>query len=391
MTLNWAGEMNDLRDMFLLNPGVIFLNHGSFGATPRPVFEEYQRWQRELERQPVEFLGRRLPDLLSQARGKLAAYLGVCTDEVVFFPNPTTAINMVARNLELERGDEILTTNHEYGAMDRTWLYICNQTGARYVREKVELPIREKADVIEAFWRGLSDRTRVVFISHITSSTGLRFPVEQICRRARQEGLLTIVDGAHAPGQIDLNLEEIGADFYTGACHKWLCAPKGSAFLYARREVQPMLDPLVVSWGYESEKPSGSQFIDYHEWQGTRDLSAYLSVPAAIEFQANHAWDIAREACRTLASQTRERIHALTGLEPICPDRPNWFAQMFSAPLPKEIDVDELKSRLYEEYCIEVPVFKWEEQPMIRVSVQAYNRPSDLDDLVTALSELLSN
>lgn len=381
--------MKDLRNYFLLDPEVVYLNHGSFGATPRPVFEQYQRWQRELERQPVEFLGRRALSLLSAAREKLAAYLKVAPDELVYFPNPTTAINMVARSLDLKPGDEILTTDHEYGAMDRTWRFFCRKSGARYLKRNINLPVRQASEVIETLFGGVTDRTRAIFISHITSPTGLIFPVEEICQLARQAGLLTIVDGAHAPGQIPLDLTAIGADIYTGACHKWLCAPKGSAFLFARKQVQTWLEPLVVSWGYESERPGESQFIDYHEWQGTRDLAAFLSVPAAIEFQEQQNWAEVRRECHELASRTRQRIHALTGFEPICPDDSTWFGQMFSAPLPGKVAVEELKSRLYEEYRIEAPVFPWGDRKMLRVSVQAYNQPSDLDDLLEALTELL--
>ena len=229
----------------------------------------------------------------------------------------------------------------------------------------------------------------MIFISHITSPTALVFPVEEICQRARTAGILTIVDGAHAPGQIQLDLNVIGADLYAGACHKWLCAPKGAGFLFARRSIQSRLAPLVVSWGYESEKPGPSQFIDYHEWQGTRDLSAFLSVPAAIEFQALHDWRAVRRRCHALASQTRARINTLTDLPAICPDSPEWYGQMFVALLPAGIDTDDLKARLYEEYRIEVPLHRWNNQPLIRVSFQVYNDTADTDALLMALRELL--
>ena len=377
------------KNSFLLDPEVIFLNHGSFGACPKPVFEVYQNWQRELERQPVEFLGRRVTDMLAGARGRLAAYLGVESDEVVYFSNPTTALNVVARSLDLHPGDEILATDHEYGAMDRTWRFICRQTGAKYIQQPISLPVTSHRNLVETFWQGVTERTRVIFISHITSPTAIIFPIEEICRRARAAKILTIVDGAHAPGQIPLNLSAIGADLYTGACHKWLCAPKGAGFLFARRSVQPRLAPLVVSWGYESEKPSPSQFIDYHEWQGTRDLSAFLSVPAAIEFQAQHDWPAVRRRCHALASQTRARINTLTGLPAICPDSPEWYGQMCAALLPAGVDTDDLKARLYNEYRIEVPLHRWNNKPLIRVSIQDYNEPADADALLKALRELL--
>ncbi|MBM2847242.1 MAG: putative aminotransferase [Anaerolineales bacterium] len=379
---------DSLKSEFLLDPNVVFLNHGSFGACPKRVFDDYQRWQLELERQPVEFLGRRITTLLAEARAKLAEYVGAATDEVVYFPNPTTAINMVARSLNLKPGDEILTTEHEYGAMDRTWRFVCNKTGARYLHRPIRLPVTSHEEFVEAFWAGTTERTRAIFISHITSPTALIFPVQEICRRAREAGLLSVVDGAHAPGQIPLNLAELGADLYTGACHKWLCGPKGSAFLYARREVQAWLEPLVVSWGWESETPSGSQFVDHHEWQGTRDVAAFLATPAAIQFQAEHDWGAVRAECHGLASETRRRIDDLTGLAPICPDSRDWFSQMAAIRLPP-VDVNALKERLYNDYRVEVPLFKWNDQPFMRVSFQGYNSRTDADALVDALKHLM--
>ena len=383
---------------FLLDPDIHFLNHGSFGACPRPVFEAYQRWQMELERQPVEFLGRRATELLAESRAALAVYLGAANDDVIYFPNPTTAINMVARNvgrlagdhggspLRLRPGDEILTTDHEYGALDRTWRCVCAQIGARYVHRPIPLPVTTYTDFVERFWAGVTERTRIIFLSHITSPTALTFPVAEICRRARAAGILTIVDGAHAPGQVSLNLTELGADIYTGACHKWLCAPKGAAFLYARPEVQAWLEPLVVSWGWEAERPGPSRFVDWHEWQGTRDLAAYLAVPAAIAFQCEHNWDTVRRRCHRLAVATRRRIVELTDLPPICPD--TWFSQFFAARLP-ECDLDVLKARLYDEHRIEAPLIRWNGQSFIRVSFQAYNDEADADALAQALAHLL--
>jgi isopenicillin-N epimerase len=388
---------------FLLDPDIHFLNHGSFGACPRPVFETYQRWQAELERQPVEFLGRRAPELLAKSRTALAAYLGAAADDVIYFPNPTTAINMVARNVarlaaegdhggsprSLQPGDEILTTDHEYGAMDRTWRYVCHQINTRYVQRSIPLPVTTHADLVEHFWAGVTERTRIIFISHITSPTALIFPVAEICRRARAAGILTIVDGAHAPGQVKLNLAELSADIYTGACHKWLSAPKGAAFLYARPEIQPLLEPLVVSWGWEAEEPGPSPFVDWHEWQGTRDLAAYLSVPAAIDFQREHDWDSVRLHSHRLAVEASARINALTGLPPICPDGDEaWFAQLFAARLPT-CDLEALKARLYDEHRVETPLIRWNGQSFVRVSFQAYNDEADADALLRALAQLL--
>jgi isopenicillin-N epimerase len=393
---------SDMKDLFILDPEIIFLNHGSFGACPKEVFEVYQGWQRELERQPVLLLDRRAVALMAGSRGVLASYLNVDADEVVFFPNPTTAVNMVARNLErwavsggkigeekflLRPGDEVLATDQEYGALNRTWRYICKNTGARYVTVPIPLPLEDPNDFIERFWAAVNERTKLIFISHITSPTALIFPIKEVCRRARIEGILCMVDGAHAPGQIPLDLHSLGADIYTGACHKWLCAPKGSAFLFVRRELQSWLDPLVISWGYESEDPTDSQFIDYHEWQGTRDLAAFLSVPAAIAFQQSKQWQTLHPLCHTLAVSTRRRIEAITGLASICPDLS--FGQMFSVRLPDSVDLDGLKNKLYDTYHIEVPTIRWNGGKFLRVSFQVYNDQQDADCLVQALQDLV--
>jgi isopenicillin-N epimerase len=381
--------MTSLKRHFLLDPTVTFLNHGSFGATPKPVFRAYQRWQRELERQPVEFLGRRHNDLMQSARAALAAYLGTRAENVVFSQNVTIALNIVARSLDLGPADEVLATDHEYGALDRTWRFLAKERGFTYINQPIPLPLTTSSDFVEAFWCGVTPRTRVIFLSHITSPTALVFPVAQIVRRAREAGILTVVDGAHAPGQLPLALDALGADFYGGNLHKWLCAPKGAGFLYARPEVQPLLKPLVVSWGYESETPSGSQFIDHHEWWGTRDLAAFLSVPAAIEFQRQHRWEEVQAACHDLAVESQQRLCALTGLAPLHTDAEAWFRQMFTAPLPADTDTAALKARLYDEFRIEVPLVAWNSHKLIRVSIQAYNSRRDVDRLLDALKNCL--
>ncbi|MDH5506183.1 MAG: aminotransferase class V-fold PLP-dependent enzyme [Anaerolineae bacterium] len=379
---------SSLKKEFMLDPNIVFLNHGSFGATPIPVFNTYQDWQRQLEFQPVKFMARLAPTLLAQAREGLAAYLTCAPDEVVNFTNPTAAINMVARSLNLEPGDEILTSNHEYGPMDRTWEFVAEKTGAKYIKRSIPLPVTTPEEFIDYFWKGVTQKTRVIFLSHITSLTALTFPIKEICARARSAGLLSIIDGAHVPGHIPLDLSDLGADIYAGACHKWLCAPKGAAFLFARREVQELLEPLIISWGYRSEKPSGSLFIDHHEWQGTRDLAAFLSVGAAIKFQAEHSWENVRTACHELAAATRDRINQLTGLEPVSPNALGWFRQMVAVRLP-DLDVNEMKTRLYDGFQVEIPVYRWDDQPFLRVSFQGYNDQGDADQLISALEHIL--
>jgi isopenicillin-N epimerase len=379
---------SDLAAEFLLRPGVIFLNHGSFGACPRPVFEAYQHWQRELEAQPVEFLQRRLPALLADARARLAAYVGAAASDLVFVPNATVGANIVARSIPLQPGDEVLSTDHEYGACERAWRFACDQAAAHYVRQPIPLPLTDPQEVVEALWQGVTEQTRVIFLSHLTSPTALVFPVEEVCRRARAAGVLTMVDGAHAPGQLDLNLDAVGADFYTANCHKWLCAPKGSGLLYARPGAQHLLKPLVVSWGRENGTPVESLFQNYFRWTGTDDPAAHLAVPAAIDFQQQHDWCAVRRRCHAFASETRARINALTGLASLCPEAPEFFAQMVSVRLPRTVD-PALSVRLREEYSIEVPMSRYGDDPLLRVSFQAYNPPGDADALVEALAALL--
>jgi len=378
-------------ELFQLRHDIAFLNHGSFGACPRPVFEMYQRWQRELEAQPVEFLGRRLGGLLAEARERLAAYLGAHADDLVFVPNATYGMNIVARSLGLQPGDEVLGTDHEYGAVARTWRFVCGPRGATYRAQPIPLPVTDADALVERLWEGVTERTRVIVVSHITSPTALIFPVAAICRRAAERGILTVVDGAHAPGQVDLALDALGADFYTGNLHKWLCAPKGSGFLYARPERQHLLRPLAVSWGWEAEQPGPSPFQDYFEWTGTDDPAAYLSVPAAIAFQEEHNWPAVRVACHALAATARERIAALTGLPQISPDSPEWWMQMCAAPLPVRADVprEELHRWLWEEHGVEVPITDWQNQRFVRVSIQAYNSPADVERLLAGLAALL--
>lgn len=380
--------MTGLRDLFLLRPDVIFLNHGAFGACPRPVFEAYQRWQLALERQPVEFLGRRFEYLMGQARAALGAFVGAAADDLVYVPNATTGLNVVARSLPLTPGDEVLATDHEYGALDRTWRFVCGKRGARYVRQPVPLPIESAGQVVETMWARVTERTRVLFVSHITSPTAITLPIAELVRRAQEAGIITVVDGAHAPGQIPLDLEALGADFYSGNCHKWMMSPKGSAFLYARREMQSLLEPLVVSWGWESDSPGPSQLVDHHQWQGTYDIAPFLAVPAAIVFMEEHDWPQVRQTCHELVRYARWAIEALTGLAPITPDAPEWFAQMAAFPLP-QCDGKSLQRRLYDQFDIEIPVITWNERQFVRVSIQGYNTQADVDALVEALRALL--
>src|SRR5919108_428804 len=355
------------RDLFLLDPEVVYLNHGSFGACPRPVFDVYQVWQRDVERKPVHLLARRLEDELARVRTALAAYLGAAADDLVLVPNATAGMNAVLRSLRLQPGDELLTTEHEYGAIDLLLDFVSERTGARVVRRAGE--------EAEAIWAGATERTRALVASHVTSPTALLLPVEELCSLAREADVLSVVDGAHSPGQIPLDLRRLGADFYAGNCHKWLCAPKGAGFLYVRPERQELLDPPIVGWGYRE-----SEFTLRHGPQGTSDPAAYLSVPAAIEFVRR---DGRAADCRALLREGSRQL-AAAGFEPFAPEQP---LQMACFHLP-ESDPEQVELSLLDEFRIEAPVRDWNGQILIRVSIAPYNTADGLEALVIALQEL---
>src|SRR5215216_3935823 len=382
--------MSTLKEYFLLDPDVVFLNHGSFGATPKPVFEVYQNWQRRLERQPVLFLGREYDELLLESRQALGKYLNAAAEDLVYIPNATQGANIIARSLNLQPGDEVLTTDHEYGACDYTWEFVCGKTGAHYIHQSIPLPVHSDEEIVDTLWQAVTARTKVIYVSHITSATALRLPVEKICKRAREAGILTIIDAAHAPGQITIDLQALQADILFANAHKWMLNVKGSAFLYVRREVQHLIEPLIVSWGYHPtpDIATGSRFIDILQWTGTKDPTAALTVPDAIRFMKDHDWDHVRYECHMLLRQAIERICDLTKLSPLYPLDSDFYSQMGIAPLPA-VNLPVLKQRLYDEYKIEVPLTQWQDKQFIRISIQAYNDQADVDALVHSLQILL--
>lgn len=380
---------------WLLDPDVVFLNHGSFGACPRVVHDEYQRIQRHLETQPVRFLQREVPDLLSDARHRLAEFIGATDDDVVFVPNPTYAVNEIARSLQLGPGDEVLTSNHEYGACFNAWTFMAAKSGFEFVTADLPPTIESDDDFTSTIWNGVTQRTKVLFLSHITSATALTFPIAEVCRRATERGIITVIDGAHVAGQMPLDVSDIGADFYVGACHKWMCAPKGASFLYARREIQHLIEPLVVGWGWGDDRQfdSGSDFLDFHEWLGTNDPSAYLAVPTAIRFQRDNDWPSVQARCHELAEAFVAEAASLHGIRRVhSEDR---FVQMALLELTdsprSRSEAAALQRDIYETACVEVPVISWidaERRPrtFVRVSVQAYNNEHDLEALISALA-----
>ena len=379
-----------MKSQFLLDPEITFLNHGSFGACPKPIFENYQYWQLELEKEPVQFIQKNSAQYLKTSKDALANYIGCSSDDFFYTTNPTVAVNTVLRSLNLEEGDEVLTTNHEYGAMDRTWSYFSKKKGIKYIRQNISLPILSKEQILNEFWSGYTSKTKIIFISHISSVTALVFPVKEICEKARELGLITIIDGAHVPGQLDLNIQELNPDFYTGALHKWLLAPKGVSFLYVKKTFQNSIDPLVVSWGYESESPSDSQFLDYHQHQGTRDISAFLTIPKAIEFLRVNNWEERAASCRKLIRDNYNKFCELLNSKPICPLTSEFLVQMCSIPIRTTKPL-ELKETLFHKYKIEIPVMKLEDKFFLRIAINGYNSQQDLEILQEALEDIIEN
>ncbi len=379
----------DLKSLYLLEPDIIFLNHGSFGATPRPVFEAYQDWQRRLESQPVRFLGREADGLLAEARSILGDYLNVSGDDLSFVTNATFGVNVAARSLALGQGDEVLTSDQEYGACNNVWTFLSQKQGFSYRYAALPLPASGE-EMLEAFWQAVTPQTKVIYLSHITSPTAQTLPIRQICSRAREAGILTVIDGAHAPGQLDLDLTDLGADIYTGNLHKWLSAPKGAGFLYVRPEVQESIEPLVVSWGWTrpTSESLGSRFLDNLGWVGTEDISRYLAVPAAITFQLEHDWPTVKRTCHRLLTGALERLQNVTGL-PSAYMSEDGYTQLAIAPLPLGTDTATFKTRLYDEHRIELPLTEHRGQPYLRISVQGYNTGADLEALVRAVETLL--
>lgn len=378
-----------MKSLFLIDPKITYLNHGSFGACPKPIFDDYQNWQRELEAEPVQFIVKNSVGYLQQSKDELARFIGCDANDFFFTPNPTFAINTVMRSLDLKPGDEILATDHEYGAMDRTWNFYSKLSGVKYVRAKIALPLVSKAQILEQFWAGYSARTKVVFLNHMSSATALLFPVKEICDKARSLGLITIIDGAHIPGHIDLDLTDLNPDFYTGTAHKWLLTPKGSSFLYVSKQFQSMLDPLVVSWGYESASPGESQFLDYHEHQGTRDISAYLTLPAAIRFRTENNWESETAKSKQLILGHYQSFCDLLGTNPICPVTSEFLGQMCSIPV-RTPDPAALKALLFDQYQIEIPVMTLGASVFVRISLNGYNSEADLETLRRALVNIKS-
>ena len=381
---------NSMKSLFMLDSNVTHLNHGSFGACPKEVFNSLVKWQEILEKDPVKHLAFDVFKYLDKSREALSLYVKCYKDDLAFFANPSTALNTVLRSLKLNKGDEILATNHEYGAMDRAWRFICKKRGSIYINQHISLPLTSKEQFIYEFKKGITKKTKVIFLSHITSPTALIFPVKEICDFARERNIITIIDGAHAPAQLDIDILDINPDFYCGACHKWMCSPKGVAFLYVKKEFQKQIDPLVISWGYESENPSHSQFLDYLQWQGTYDISAYLTIPDTINFLNNNNWDIMAKQCRKLNLWAKDKILSEIDTESLSVD--SFLGQMSSfyfeskGPINNQYKID-----FYNKYQTQVLFVNWNKRSLFRISIQAYNNKQDIYKLIEDLKHFQNN
>lgn len=364
-----------------------YLNHGSFGPPPESVRAARLKWIGELDRQPMDFFVRKFEPAWRAARDKLAEFISVPADSLIFVENATAGMNIVADSFPLRPGDEVVLTDHEYGAVVRIWERACQRVGARVTVARLPLPFTTAAETVDTLFSQVTHSTRLIVISHITSPTAVILPVQEICSRARGRGIAVCIDGPHAPVQIPLDIAGLGCDYYTASCHKWLSAPFGSGFLFVSPKHQSRIRPPVLSWGRLPPLPIES-WSDEFCWSGTRDPSPYLSIPAAIEFMREVGLDFFQKGSHALAQYARQRLVELTKLEPIVPDSSIWYGSMAHIPLPPGNRVA-LQDALWRQHGIEVPIVEWHGRRFIRVSCHLYNTPEQIDRLVAALQQLL--
>ena len=376
-----------------LAPAVTYLNHGSFGPSPRVVREARQRWTEELERNPMEFFVRRQEALLDEAAHVLGKFLSCRPENLAFVPNATVAMNIVAENTKLEPGDEVLLNDHEYGAVIRIWGAHCQRAGAKTVLARLPMGEATASDRVDAIFNRVTPRTRMIVISHVTSPTALILPVEEVCRRAKPLGIPVCVDGPHAVAMLPLKIDSLGCDYYCASLHKWLSAPFGSGFLYAKPKHKSGLKPAIISWG-RSLSGREPRWVDEFHWFGTNDPAAYLAVPEAIRFLQSVGLDRFRDQCHTLAQYAGQQLTTRCEAIPLAKD--NEFGTMLTLELPRLKRVEQqpgmphpLQGQLATEFGIEIPVVEWQDRMHIRVSCHLYNTPQQIDRLVEVLERLL--
>jgi isopenicillin-N epimerase len=389
----------DLAEHWSLERGLVFLNHGSFGACPTEVLRHQAALRAEMEAEPVRFLSRELDDRLDVARAALAAFVGADPDDLAFVTNATSGVNAVLRSRLFAAGDELLTTDHAYGACRNTLDFVAERTGARVVIVTVPFPVASPDEVVAAVLAKVTTRTRLALLDHITSPTALILPIERLIAELGARGVEVLVDGAHAPGMVRLNLATLGATYYSGNCHKWLCAPKGSAFLWTRRDRQPEVRPLTISHGATAVRPGRSRFRLEFDWTGTSDPTAWLTVPKAIEYLGalvQGGWPALMARNHALALEGRRLLCAAAGAEPPCPDE--MVGSLAAVRLPDgtaEVGwrrPDPLQARLFHDWRIEVPVMSWPAAPrrLVRISAQLYNHREHYERLAEALRKELA-
>jgi isopenicillin-N epimerase len=382
-------QVADHASEWQIKPGLTYLNHGSFGLSPQVVNDRRDQLSAQLRANPMEFFVRQQESLLQQATGKLAEFVGCDQENLVILDNATAGMNVVASSFPLSAGDQVVVTNHAYGAVVRIWQRACDRAGAELVTVDIPFPPESDEVVIERIREACTPRTRLLVISHISSMTATILPVANICDQARQRGIATCIDGPHAVAQIPLAIAKLECDYYTASCHKWLCGPLGTGLLYTRTPDDPRLEPLIKSWG-RLLPTMPETWREEFWWTGTRDIAAYLALPTAIELMQSAGLNEFRRTTHALALFASEKITQVTGLDPFLPDRDDWFGSMIPLPLP-DCDPAWLMKELATRFKIEVPTYCWQDQPMIRVSCHLYNHAEQIEYLASSLAELLGS
>jgi len=378
---------NPWRPLWALDPAVIFLNHGSHGACPNLVLDKQQQLRARLESNPVSFFRDEYEALLDQARDRLGQFLGAAAQDLVFVPNATTGVNTVLKSLPIQADWDLLTTNQTYNACRNALDVIAQTTGARVVVANLPWPVQDAAEIIQAIIGAITPQTKLALLDHVVSQTALILPLQQLVPQLSDRGIETLIDGAHAPGMIELNLSRLGATYYTGNCHKWLSAPKGAAFLYVQRDRQPQIRPLVISHGANSPRSDRCRFLLEFDWTGTADPTPYLSVPLAIDWISEQlGWPELMASNHQKVIQARNHLCQTLGITPPSPDQ--MLGSMAALPINANTS---LQTWLMSDRQIEVPVFPWQNHYILRVSAQIYNQPQEYEILAQACLEYLKS
>ena len=385
------------KDWFVIDSKPIYLTHGNFGGCLKVAFDNRLFWHQKLESNPHQFLVYDLFPELQKSRFALSEYLNCNQNDIVYFDNPSTALNAVIKSLDFKKNDEVLSTNHEYGALDKTWQYYSEKKQFEYKKIDIAIPFDDSKLFIQKFIDSINSKTKVIFLSHITSSTALIFPVKEICKIAKENNILTIIDGAHVPGHIKLDIRDIDPDIYVGACHKWMCSPKGVSFLYVNKNYQKNIEPLVISWGWKDKSFSKeSEFINWHQWQGTNDLSSYLTIPVILDFFKKNNWNKVSLDCKKLILETKNHFHDLNSKCIPTSNNSKHLGQMLSFKVNQDSNlikvlkndftkIPEIQKIIFNQSKIYMPIIIWNDEIFMRVSIQAYNSKKDIESMFIML------